>query len=176
MTRRIALLPALLLVLNGCGYHLRGSTGESWNLGRVYIQHEGTGGLSYEVQRLLVLGDVTFARSAAQADTIVSFVREDQERRVLSVDPRTGKVREYELIMEAVLRVTQPTGKVLIDDDSVVLQRDYVFDETVALAEYAEETTLFRELREDMAAAVLRRLQALNARSVGAAPLSPEPR
>ncbi len=173
MMARPALIVAAFLVLHGCGgYHLRGSTGGTWSLGRVYIDHGGSSALSYAVQRLLGLGEVAFVSTPATADTIVKFVSQNEESRVLSVDPKTGKVREFELIVEAVLRVTRADGTVLIDDDALVLQRDYVFDETLALAEYAEETTLLEEMREDMAAAVLRRLLALNSgTSAAAAPV-----
>jgi LPS-assembly lipoprotein len=81
---------------------------------------------------------------------------------VLSVDPDTGKVREYELIVETSVLVVSAGGKVLLEDDDISLQRDYTFDETAALGKYEQEGTLYREIRKDLAAAIVRRLQALH--------------
>jgi len=167
MTRIIALIMAVLLGMSGCGYHLRGSTPGVWNLGRLYVQNATP--LGNEVQRLLSLSGVAFADSAARADAILSFGREAQERRVLSVDPDTGKVREYELVIDALIRVTRPDGTVILEDEPVTLQRDYTFDETAALGKFEEEGALYNELRKDMAGVIVRRLQALSAHTSAAA-------
>ncbi len=146
--------------LCGCGYHLRGSTGGDWQLGRVYMK--GGSATGAEVRRLLSLIGVEFVSQAAQADTIVSITRDAQERQVLSVDPHTGKVREYELIVDTSILAVSADGRVLLEDDDITLQRDYTFDETAALGKYEQEATLYREMRRDLAAAIVRRLQAVH--------------
>lgn len=149
---------AVAIGLSACGYHLRGSTGGDWQLGRVYMK--GGSATSAEVRRLLALIGVEFVSQAGQADTIVTFTRDAQDRQVLSVDPDTGKVREYELIVDTSILVTSADGRVLLEDDDITLQRDYTFDETAALGKYEQEATLYREMRRDLAAAIVRRLQA----------------
>ncbi|MCC6716201.1 MAG: hypothetical protein IT496_13270 [Gammaproteobacteria bacterium] len=144
--------------LSGCGYHLRGSTGGDWQLGRVYMK--GGGATGAEVRRLLSLIGVEFVSQAGQADTIITITRDTQERQVLSVDPKTGKVREYELIVDTSILAVSADGRVLLEDDDIALQRDYTFDETAALGKYEQEATLYREMRRDLAAAIVRRLQA----------------
>jgi outer membrane lipopolysaccharide assembly protein LptE/RlpB len=109
----------------------------------------------------LSLSGVSLVGSPPDADAILTFTREEQQRRVLSVDPDTGKVREYELVVDTGVTVTTPAGMVLMEDDSIALQREYVFDETAALGAYEQEATLFIEMRKDLAAAIVRRLQAL---------------
>jgi LPS-assembly lipoprotein len=83
------------------------------------------------------------------------------DRRVLSVDPRTGKVREFELGYAVDLNVTHRDGRSLIGPDTVTLLRDYVFDETAAISEFEEENLLREEMRKDAAEAILRRLQSV---------------
>jgi LPS-assembly lipoprotein len=163
MSMNLRAVLAVLIVaigLTGCGYQLRGSTGGTWNLGRVYMK--GGSATGAEVQRLLVLNGVEFVSRAGDADTILTITRDTQERQVLSVDPDTGKVREYELIVETSVLVVNAGGKVLLEDDDISLQRDYTFDETAALGKYEQEGTLYREIRKDLAAAIVRRLQALH--------------
>lgn len=158
---KYVLMAALVIFgLNGCGYHMRGSTGRDWQLGRVYMK--GGSATGAEVRRLLSLIGAEFVSQAGQADTIIAFTRDAQERQVLSVDPDTGKVREYELIVDTSVLVTSADGRVLLEDNDITLQRDYTFDETAALGKYEQESTLYREMRRDLAAAIVRRLQALH--------------
>lgn len=157
MMRAIAVL-MLATLLGGCGYHLRGSTGGDWHLGKIYLQ--GGSAIGVEVRRLLTLLGVPMVASAAAADSVLKITRDSQERQVLSVDPDTGKVREFELIVETGIEVSA-NGAVLLEDDSLSLQRDYVFDETAALGSYEEEGALYAQLRKDLAAAIVRRLQPL---------------
>lgn len=149
----------LATVLGGCGFHLRGSTGDDWHLGKVYLQ--GPGAVASEVQRLLLLNRVPLAATADAADTILTITRDSQDRQVLSVDPDTGKVREFELTVNTGFRVTAASGEVLLEDDAIALDRDYTFDETAALGKYEEESALYGEIRKDVAAAIIRRLQPL---------------
>lgn len=157
MMRAIAVL-MLAALLFGCGYHLRGSAGGDWNLGKVYLQ--GGNAIGAEVRRLLALSGVPMAASPAEAESVLTITRDSQERQVLSVDPDTGKVREFELIVDTGIQVSAG-GKVLLEDNSISLQRDYTFDETAALGKYEEEGSLYAEMRKDLAAAIVRRLQPL---------------
>jgi LPS-assembly lipoprotein len=154
---------ALALQLGACGYHLRGAAPLTWHLGSIYLQDVQAGRLGAEVRRQMSVSGVQFAASPQQADIIVTVGNEAYDRRVLSVDPDTGKVREYEIDIFAALSAVKGDGTVLLDKDEVHLQRDYVFEEGTALGKFAEEETLQADLREDAAQTILRRLQALGA-------------
>jgi LPS-assembly lipoprotein len=158
MMRALAVL-MLAFLLGGCGYHLRGSAGVDWHLGKVYL--EGRGAVASEVRRLLTLNGVPMVSARDAAESILTITRDSQEREVLSVDPDTGKVREFELTINTGFRVTSAGGEVLLEDDSLGLERDFTFDETAALGKYEEEAALYGEIRKDVAAAIVRRLQPL---------------
>lgn len=166
-TRGFSLFVMLLASLAGCGYHLRGSTGDIWNLGRLYIRNLTP--VALQVQRQLTLANVPITGNAADADTILTFTHESPERQVISVDPDTGKVREYELTVDTGIKVTRADGTVLMQDDSIALQRDYTFDEATVIGTDQQETTLYAEIREDLASAIVRRLQALHPPAADAA-------
>ncbi|MFO1435850.1 MAG: LPS assembly lipoprotein LptE [Gammaproteobacteria bacterium] len=157
--KRLLIAVMIAFGLSGCGYHLRGSTGGNWNLGRFSIQSPTA--TASEVTRLLQLNGVELV-SPEKADAILTFTKDNQERQVLSVDPDTGKVREFELTVDVGIQVKSSDGKILLEDDSIALQRDFTFDETAALGKYEEEGALYQEIRKDLAAAIVRRLQAMH--------------
>lgn len=160
-TATLLLTALLTLLLAACGYQLRGATVVDWRLGAVYLQEQQSGDLAGEVRRQLTQSGVTLAGDARAADTAVTVSGETYDRRVLSVDPDTGKVREYELEIAAFLTVARADGTLLLEREQIALQRDYVFEEGTALGSFAEEETLRADLREDAAHAIFRRLKAL---------------
>jgi LPS-assembly lipoprotein len=158
MIKRLLMAALIGFGLAGCGYHLRGTGGGNWDLGRLSVQSATA--TSTEVIRLLQLNNVELV-SPDKADAILTFTKDNQERQVLSVNPSTGKAREFELTIDAGIQVSTPTGKILLEDDNLALQRNYTFDETAALGKYEEEGTLYQDMHKDLAAAIVRRLQAL---------------
>jgi len=158
---RLALALAMCLALGACGFHLRGSRSLDVDVGKVHVSERGAPQLARELQRLIAYSDVPRAGSVTDADLLVSFGGESSERRVLSVDPETGKVREFEMGYEAFVTVRRADGTPLIDNQRIQLRRDYVFDETAALGKFEEERLLLRELRQDAAETVLQRLASL---------------
>lgn len=160
---RGALVIFTFLLVTGCGYHLRGLTsGGGWSLGRVYVVESGATTLAAELRRQMEIYKIKQARNVQEADALVHLDREKYDRRVLSVDPSTGKVREYEIGIEAALSVTRPDGSELLAETPIELRRNFTFDEASVIGKSLEESTLQSEMRTDASEIILRRLQALH--------------
>ncbi|NIR98929.1 MAG: hypothetical protein GWO03_13085 [Gammaproteobacteria bacterium] len=102
---------------------------------------------------------ITESREEAKALLQVSKVR--FHRRVLSVSPRTGKVREFELHYGLVMSVTDKEGRELVPRQRLEEVRDFVFDETDVLGKSSEQALLREEMQRDLIQQILRRLQAV---------------
>jgi LPS-assembly lipoprotein len=149
----------VILAAPGCGFHFRGTGSVELQVAKVFVESQAADQISAEVKRQLDYSGVALASEHGTADAIVRLGNERFDRRVLSVDPRTGKVREFELGYAVDLNVTHRDGRSLIDPDTVTLLRDHVFDETAAISEFEEENLLREEMKKDAAEAILRRLQ-----------------
>ena len=163
MIHRTLLMMIAALFIAGCGYHLRGSAAAGgWNLGRVYVVDSGATALAAELRNQMNIYEVKLARNAQEADALIHLDREKYDRRVLSVDPQTGKVREYEIGIETTLSVTRPDGTVLLAETPIDLRRNFTFDEASVLGKSLQESTLQAEMRTDAAETIMRRLQTLH--------------
>lgn len=151
----------LILAAPGCGFHFRGTGSVELQVAKVFVESQAADQIIAEVKRQLDYSGVALTSEPGTADAIVRLGNERSDRRVLSVDPRTGKVREFELGYAVDLNVTHWDGRSLIGPDTVTLLRDYVFDETAAISEFEEENLLREEMRKDAAEAILRRLQSV---------------
>jgi LPS-assembly lipoprotein len=169
MFQRMLVAALLALLLAGCGFHLRGSVPLEWHLGKVYIA-PGPAVASILANQLQLNG-VTVVGNPAQADAIITITHENYDRRVLSVNPRTGKVTEYEISIHVGVQATRPDGILLFSDDSIQLQRDQTFEESAALSKFQAQTIIERDLRTDAADVVMRRLQSATGK-----PLAPDAR
>ncbi len=157
-------LTALSLVLAGCGFHLRGAVPSDLQLSRVYIQATGARQVAADLRRLLVINQVQVTRKRGRADAVVSLRNERFDDRVLSVDPKTGKVREYELAYRVELGIQRSDGTPLVAPDTIDLLRDLTFDETAALGKFSEQQLIRDEMTEDAAETILRRLESIKTR------------
>lgn len=95
------------------------------------------------------------------AQVILELTNETFDRRVLSVDPNTGKVREVELGLEVGFSVRANDGKLLAPPQKLSWVQDFVFDESSILGTIEQQSTIQTELSEDAAATILLRLETI---------------
>lgn len=155
-------LGLLLALLGGCGgWHLRGTGPRGALEYSVYV----AAGAANEVGRALRLqvinrgGRITNKRD--RADLVVDISGERFERRTLSVDPNTGRVREIELVLHTAFAVRTPRGTLLVPREELIWQLDYVFDESAVLGNVEQDQIIQRDLAETAATAIALRLQML---------------
>lgn len=149
-----------LVVLSGCGFHLRGSIELPEELSEVAL--EGTrpnGELGVAVRNGFsrVGGQVVDSKTSAQSVLIIT--QDSSSRRVLSVDS-IGQANEYELAYTLGFRLDDPNGVNRVVQQSINLRRQFRFDPDLTLAKADEEARLVREMRQDAVRQMLRRLKA----------------
>lgn len=175
MFRGMIVTALLALLLGGCGFHLRGSVPLEWHLGKTYVRPGPA--LAAVLADLLKLNGVTVVNRPAEADSVITITQEKYDRRVLSVNPKNGKVTEYEIDLHVGVQATRPDGMLLFVDDSIELERDQTFEERAALSKFQAQSIIENDLRDNAADVVMRRLQSATGKPlpVGAedAPASP---
>lgn len=163
-TRRSIIVLLLAVMLTGCGFHLRGQVSLPENMRVVSI--DGIAPYSefaVELRRALANNGVSVVDSASSAQAIIKLSGLRFDRRVLSVSPLTGKVREYELVYSVDMRVVDTAGKQLLAPHRLRQVRDFLFDENAVLGKATEEAQLRKEMQAELIQQVLRRLQARQA-------------
>ena len=155
------LLICLLLLTTACGFHLRGSQISKFDINNLYINPSSAPRLAKEVKSQLAGSGGSLASSSGSASYIITLKEEHFEKSVLSVSADTGKVEEYQIILNAKLDAAHPDGRSIIENDRVRVTRDFTFDENAVLGKFSEEGVLEDDLIRSAASKVLRRLQAL---------------
>jgi LPS-assembly lipoprotein len=144
--------------LAACGFHPRGAVELPSGLSTVYVQAPNTL-IAEPLEMYLQAGGARLAASAAAADVTVVVSNESTSRRLLAVDPRTGKAREFQLAYALTYQANRADGSAMIPPQTVRLTRDYTFDPTAVIAKSEEETLIYSEMRRDAVQQVLRRLR-----------------
>jgi LPS-assembly lipoprotein len=159
---RLLLLAAVLAVTAGCGFHLRGSGGPTFAKG-ILLQGIGTSNALYgDFNTALRLVGGRLVKSPAEAAGIVHVYRAYHSRRSLTLS-RFGRSTEFDLFYRIVYDVRTPEGEVLLPRQDIEVRRDYFNDQTLPLAQVAEEGVMRTEMQQEAAQTLLRRaISALN--------------
>ena len=155
----LALIYSVVL-LSGCGFHLRGSIDLPAELTEVALEGarpNGELGIALRNGFARVGGQVV--DSAASANSVLVITQDSSSRRVLSVDS-IGQANEYELAYTLGFRLDDPDGTNRVVQQSINLRRQYRYDPNLTLAKADQEARLVREMRQDAARQLLRRLKA----------------
>lgn len=158
----------LLVVLEGCGFRLRGAGGELEQVPPVFVRGEDPAAL--ELRQFLRTGGVEVVDRISRARLVLDIEDAARERRVLSVGSR-GRVQEYELVYRLQYRGEDREGRTVLDPQAVVETRDFSFDETDVVAKSNEEDFLFREMQRSAVMQIMRRLQVVDFSSISASPV-----
>jgi len=151
----------LLMLIMGCGFHLRGAADLSDNLKVMHI--EGVNlqrDIGLYLKRGLVSNGIIVVEQAQADSAVLKIIENKFDRRVLSVGSN-AKVSEYELYALIRFSVMDAQGKTLAEGQSVEAQRDYQFDEGEVLGRESEEALLRDQLNQELVQSILRRLSAI---------------
>ncbi len=159
---RRSLLVLTSAALAGCGFKLR----EAPVFAFKSISVPGNTRFVNQVRRNLAsAGSVQVVPPAnpgedPSAEAILDILAELRERSVVSTTA-SGGVRELALRLRVRLRLRTPLVRELLAPSEIVQSRDISFNETAALAKEGEEALLYRDMENDIAQQMLRRLAAV---------------
>jgi LPS-assembly lipoprotein len=111
------------------------------------------------LRRALLSNGAHLAHEKGQASAVVSIVKDNFTRRVLSVSA-TNQPNQYEVTYAVSFTVTA-SDKELLPQQDLSATRNYSFDERLLLAKTHEEDILRQDMAHDLADMVMRRLSRL---------------
>jgi LPS-assembly lipoprotein len=150
------LFAGLALVLQACGFQLRGSAELPFK--SLYVQVAQTSPFGIELKRALRASDVPLPESPKAADATLTILSEIREKQILSLGGQ-GRVREYQLRYRVAYQL-RDEKRIITSPTQILITRDISFNDTEALAKESEEALLYRDMQADAVQQLLRRLQA----------------
>jgi LPS-assembly lipoprotein len=157
MIRQICAFTAatlLAILLNGCGFNLRGSYLLAPELQTINLSSvDKFGELTRVIKQHLTINDVELVEKTNNSIPQMRILKDSLDRRTLSVFPN-GQVAEYELIYTVRYQILIPDKAV--QRFSFELNRDYQDDPDIALAKSRELSLMLSEMRIEAANKILR--------------------
>ena len=157
-TRTVGVLAAALLA--GCGFHLQGRTPLPAVVRQPFVEApDRQSDFVQYLRHALLSNGAQLTAERNQASAVVSILRDNVSRRVLSVSA-TNQPNQYEVTYTVGFTVSA-AGKELLPPQEVSATRTYSFDERILLAKNHEEEILRQDMARDLADMVMRRLASL---------------
>ena len=159
MNRRLflALIPVALTA--GCGFQLRRL--DDMPFASLYIDAPPGSMVAQRIRNALVSNKHTrLAASAAEAEAVLQLGQEVLSKTILSLSG-AGRVTEYRLGLRLTYEVSGKEGRTWAAAETIELNRDMTYDDEQVLAKGAEEQLLYRDMEDNAALRIMRRLQAL---------------
>lgn len=162
MNSRYILLLALL-TLYACGFHLRGTqvAVTKTGLSAIALKSVSSQEVADKVTSLLQLGGTKILSEPDGKAYQLTLRNEAFNREVLSVSADTGKVKEYQLTLHVIMSMSAPGGKLLVDNETITVSRDYTFDESSILGKSNEEVSVRDDLIQQVSSQIVRRVNAV---------------
>ena len=158
----IVVVFAIVSSLAGCAdWYLRGTRPNTSAIKSAHLNATSAVNLGKAVITQLSYSGVAITPKT-DAQVVLELTNELFDRRVLSVDPDTGKVREVEVALQVDFSIRANDGTLLSPPQRLNWVQDFVFDENSLLGTIEQESTIKRELSEDAAATIIRRLEAVD--------------
>lgn len=148
----------LALLVNACGYHLRGSGsgGLSKELKLVYLDG-GSSQFREQFRHVLSSSKGKLSLSAQEAGIIVKIIDENLNRRILSLSSR-GRSNEVELDYHVTYDLNK-SNKVLLSGQPIQIRRQYFNDQDDIMAKDNEEKVIRNEIYQQAIQNILNRAQ-----------------
>lgn len=159
MNRRVFLTTIPAALLAGCGFELRRLDAIPFTA--LFI--DAPGGHAAAQRLRSVLGNdrrMRLTESANGAMAVLKLESEDRVKTILSLSG-AGRVTEYRLTYRLKFSVSDSNERVLAAPETIELTRDFTYDDAQVLAKSAEETLLYRNMEDEAATQILRRLRSL---------------
>ena len=159
MNRRLFLVAWPAVLTAGCGFQLRRVEGIPF--ANLYIDAPAGSVVAQRIRSMLNADKKTrLVASAGEADAVLKLTAEKRSKTILSLSGG-GQVTEYLLALHLTYSVSSKDGRVLATPENIELNRSLTYDASKVLAKGAEEQLLYRDMEDNAALRILRRLQAL---------------
>lgn len=145
----------LLGLLAGCGFQLRGTA--QLPFASAFIVGQTGSVLKEGLIRSLTGSGKRLSEQATEADVVIRLDKESRTKDILALSG-AGRVREYRLRHEVVLSVQDGQGRALLAATPIATTRDMSYSDEQILAKETEETTLFRDMEQDILRQIQRQL------------------
>ncbi len=155
------LLVLLVVLLAGCGFHLRQSVDLPPGMQKVHLKVGGSAELADRLGRQLMVAGAEL-RDAPGPGVAELEVQAGFQSRALTVNSYAS-VREFSVVLAADFRVLDDHGEAIVPAQHLEMQREFTYDRSQALGTATREEQVRQSLVKDMARAILRRLQATGA-------------
>ncbi|HEX7642310.1 MAG TPA: LPS assembly lipoprotein LptE [Burkholderiaceae bacterium] len=151
-----------LALLSGCGFHLRGNAEVRLPVKSIYIGLPANSPLRVSIVRNIeAAGGTEIVNDPNKAEAVLEVVEpERRERTVLSLNG-AGQPIEFTLLYRFSFHVRDNNGHELIPVTPFTLKRDMSFNSSYALAKETEADNLYKDMQQDLAMQVMRRLSAM---------------
>ena len=173
---RFSVVALVALLLAGCGFHLRNAIRLPDAMGPVrVVSRDPYSPLAQSLARALERAGAVPAQPDDVNAAALQILSEQWGDTPLSVDTQ-GRSQEYTLRHAVVFVMRRADGTVLVPQQAIELSRDYLSIPNQSIGVDSEREILADELRREMAAAILRRIDAASQAQLPAAdPASPPP-
>lgn len=171
MIRRLAPV-ALVLALSACGFHLRNALSLPADLGPVrVVAADRYSPLAESLSQALSKAGAVEAAPEAGDTAVLDVLSERWGDTPVSVD-QLGRSIEFSLRYAVIFELRGADGRAIVPQQVIELARDYVSNPTNSVGTEGEREILMREMRREMSASILRRIDAV---AKSAAPASNVP-
>jgi LPS-assembly lipoprotein len=154
-------LPLLLavLLLDGCGFHLRGAVSLPLGMEKVYVKAEKPNTeLLRELKKRLRFSGASIV-GPEEATSVLEVFREEADRNILTLEYTTGQISEFQLEYQVEFEVRTRGGKTLVSRKVVSATRNYTYNRNNVLSMSSEERSLLESMREEVVDDMMRYMQ-----------------
>ncbi len=155
--KRMIILGAMLITLSACGFQPRGSYAIPDSVGTVKVSNVDTYSALTDGLQTALDRSSRNKNNAGSNSAQLKIHSETWATTPLSID-KFAQVREYITRYSVQFDVVAADGAVLVPMQKIDLSREYTYDINVAIGNPAEQEVIQRELRRDMQAAIIRRM------------------
>jgi len=164
---------AFALALSACGFHLRSALVLPPDLGPVrVVSVDRYSPLAESLAQALTRAGAVPATERTTDATVLDLMAEQWGDRPISLD-ELGRAQEYSLRYAVTFELRRPDGTAIVPRQTIELARDYVSNPVQAIGTEGEREILQGEMRREMVASVLRRLDAVARRATADAAAAP---
>ena len=153
----IFIVMIMMSLITSCGYTMRGSLNLPASLAKISVYSDSYSELVNSINSTLLNSGIAVTSSNNKDLYRIIIHAEEFNRRQLSMNI-TGRVNEYELIYEVKYEINSPNEKNL--SDSIILYRDYSFDENNVMGNSDRESDIYKEMISTASALIFNKLRA----------------